>query len=274
MKRKIRNRILKKMKRLTNFSKFSSFFGLSQCMSSVSLLQKVSSVGVNAKSDSLQNYDKLVRDIRESDRSNDDVVTSSATTAAAAASNNRSTTIVDSIKSIKDSVSLSRDDLWSLCPILLYQLTAPTSLERTGCVNNALLLDNVHSHHLSNHADHEHDDRTLGKRYFCSLLTTISICMRCNSAEYFSFFASVKRQMNLINCLLSLSIDRQLRLVNFSFFMYGTCLQKKKKKAICTHTCPVCLMSSMESPNFELIFFLSFCVRFSVDLCIAVNHHR
>lgn len=112
----------------------------------------MSSIGENAKIDSLQNYDKLVErihDIHEHDQSTTDGVTSL---------DNRSTTI-HSIKLIKNSVNLNKNDLWSLCPILLYQLAAPTSLERSGCVNSELLLDNVHQH------PHEyHDDRTLGKK--------------------------------------------------------------------------------------------------------------
>lgn len=121
-------------------------------MSSVSLLQKVSSIGENAKSDSVHILNKLVErihDIHELDQSTAEYVTSV---------DNRSMTI-ESIKSIKDSVHLNKDDLWSLCPILLYQLAAPTSLERNGCVNSELLLDNVHQKEI-----HEnHDDRTLGK---------------------------------------------------------------------------------------------------------------
>lgn len=111
----------------------------------------MSSIGENAKSDSLQNYDKLVDriyDIHGHDQSTVDGVTSS---------DNRSMAI-DSIKSIKDNVNLNKNDLWSLCPILLYQLAAPSSLERSGCVSSELVPDNFH-HDIHVH----HDDRTLGK---------------------------------------------------------------------------------------------------------------
>lgn len=122
-------------------------------MSSVSLLQRVSSIEENAKSDSLQKYDKLVErihDIHENVQSTADGVTSF---------DNRSTTI-ESIKSIKNGVNLNKNDLWSLCPILLYQLVAPTSLERSGCINSEHLPYNQRGHDIHVH----HDDRTLGKR--------------------------------------------------------------------------------------------------------------
>lgn len=123
----------------------------------------MSSNGENAKSDNLQNYDKLVEqihhhhdDVHEHDQHHQ---SSAATADGVTSFDNRSMTI-ETIKSIKDSVNLNKNDLWSLCPILLYQLAAPTSLERSGCVNSELLLDNVHkNHHV------HHDDRTLGKEF-------------------------------------------------------------------------------------------------------------
>lgn len=131
-------------------------------MSSVSLLLKVSSIGENAKSDSLQNYDKLVERVHSHEHDHQSSADSGVTSF-----DNRSLTI-ESIKSIKDNVNLNKNDLWSLCPMLLYQLTAPTSLERSGCVNSELLLGNVHQEiHV------HHDDRALGKNIFQFACDTI-----------------------------------------------------------------------------------------------------
>lgn len=123
-------------------------------MSSVSLLQRVSSIGQTVKSDNLQNLQNLVERIHGNHEHDHD---QSSADNGMASSDNRSLTI-ESMKSIKDSVNLNKNDLWSLCPILLYQLAAPTSLERSGCVNGDLLRDNNH-HDI--HA--QQDDRTLGK---------------------------------------------------------------------------------------------------------------
>lgn len=42
-------------------------------------------------------------------------------------------------KEIKNGVMLNTGDLYSICPILLYQLAAPTSLERSGCIDSSLI---------------------------------------------------------------------------------------------------------------------------------------
>lgn len=81
-----------------------------------------------------------------------------------------------SIDSIKENLFLNSQDLALLCPILLYKLTAPTSNERVGCIENGLLSINGVGDFDSDH-DHGHDfegsdeDRTLGKVFtMCSLL--------------------------------------------------------------------------------------------------------
>lgn len=70
---------------------------------------------------------------------------------------------IETIKSIKGSINVERNDLYSVCPILLYQLTAPkSSPERDGCIATALLSANKpHEHHV--HIDFNETDRQLGE---------------------------------------------------------------------------------------------------------------
>lgn len=67
---------------------------------------------------------------------------------------------INELDQLKESVQIKENDLWSICPILLYQLAATTSLERSGCIHSDILLDE--SHH--NHQPHviELEDRSLG----------------------------------------------------------------------------------------------------------------
>lgn len=65
----------------------------------------------------------------------------------------------DSIQSIKENLILNSNDLWAICPILLYYATAPTTLERSGCIGSSLVPLNLHDH---NHNHIEAEDRTLG----------------------------------------------------------------------------------------------------------------
>lgn len=74
--------------------------------------------------------------------------------------NNKSS--INELDQLKETVQIKENDLWSICPILLYQLAATTSLERSGCIKNDILLDE--SHH--NHQQHiiELEDRSLGNK--------------------------------------------------------------------------------------------------------------
>lgn len=57
-------------------------------------------------------------------------------------------TSIETIRSIKESINLEASDLWSVCPILLYQLTKPNnSSERSGCITTALLPSDTHHDH-------------------------------------------------------------------------------------------------------------------------------
>lgn len=118
-------------------------------MSSVSLISKISS---NHDTTTIQqNYKKILDEVRGQpntvNKQSNNLI------------NNRTT--IDSIKSIKENLNLTKNDLWSLCPILLYQLAAPTSLERSGCINSTLLLTDVH-HHENAHDEYVETSRMLG----------------------------------------------------------------------------------------------------------------
>lgn len=73
--------------------------------------------------------------------------------------NNKSS--INELDQLKEIVQIKENDLWSICPILLYQLAATTSLERSGCINNDILLDE--SHHHQQHII-EIEDRNLGNK--------------------------------------------------------------------------------------------------------------
>lgn len=97
---------------------FNRFYVYFQCVSSVSLMSKFSSNTLDSKSKkTIENYDNLVENMRI---------------------NKGNTSTNDSINSIRNILNLNKNDLWSMCPLILYQLTAPT--ERAGCVDKNLLL--------------------------------------------------------------------------------------------------------------------------------------
>lgn len=66
----------------------------------------------------------------------------------------------DSTDLNKKNLFLDKIDLLSLCPILLYQLAAPTSIERSGCIKTEslpTLPQEFHSHEHFQYNDHGHD---------------------------------------------------------------------------------------------------------------------
>lgn len=77
-------------------------------------------------------------------------------------------TSIEAIKSIKENIHLGENDLWSLCPILLYQLIAPNSLERSGCITTPLSPSDLHHDHHTIHYEFGETDRRLGKLFFFS----------------------------------------------------------------------------------------------------------
>lgn len=71
----------------------------------------------------------------------------------------KSSDTINAIKSIKENITLGKNDLWSLCPILLYQMAAPTKLERSGCITTQLLPSENHP----NYIDALETDRKMGE---------------------------------------------------------------------------------------------------------------
>lgn len=66
----------------------------------------------------------------------------------------------ETLQSIKENLILNSKDFWAICPILLYYATAPTSLERSGCIGSSLVPVDLHNHHYDD--QFEAEDRTLG----------------------------------------------------------------------------------------------------------------
>lgn len=95
--------------------------------------------------------------------------------------NNGDTSTNDSINSIRRNLNLSKHDLWSMCPILLYQLSQPTPLERTGCVDENLLLS-THEHFDDDCFDCSESNRTLG-----TLISSIEYSIENNLKNFIGF---------------------------------------------------------------------------------------
>lgn len=141
-----------------------SFFSVGfhpQCISSVYLLSQVGTTQNAGNKESIKKYDFIINEMRGQSKSSNELnsVKSSDTT-----DNKKS---IEAIKSIKENINLGKNDLWSLCPILLYQLVAPTELERSGCITTTSLLP-AGLHHKHDH-DHDHTgetDRKMGKHIF------------------------------------------------------------------------------------------------------------
>lgn len=80
------------------------------CISSLDLISRVSS-----------NNPVIIHDIEHGDKTNDTIKTH-----------------------IHKDVLVNSNDLYNICPILLYHLAAPTSLERSGCINDSLITSKIH----------------------------------------------------------------------------------------------------------------------------------
>lgn len=65
----------------------------------------------------------------------------------------------------KENLYLNSEDMIAICPILLYQMTAGTSKERSGCISSSLIPHDFYAHHghADDYGEGGSDDRTLGK---------------------------------------------------------------------------------------------------------------
>lgn len=125
-----------------------------QCLSSIDLISRVSSM---THAD-LDNSTKLTENRTQI---NSAAAPSNSTSLKDPAATNLTTSNQTTlINSIKENLFLKRQDLWSICPIILYQLTASSSLERSGCIDPAWVpADTNHHHHTLVYAE---ESRTLG----------------------------------------------------------------------------------------------------------------
>lgn len=139
-----------------------------QCISSVSLLSNIAASTEPANMDNLEHYKDLINEMKgQSARPNVTAAYGNNNTQSAQLTSSSSS--IEAIKSIKDRISVERNDLYSVCPILLYQLTVPkTSAERDGCITTELLpADKHHEHHIHvNHSYGAESDRGLGKHHY------------------------------------------------------------------------------------------------------------
>lgn len=122
--------------------------------------------------ESIQNYEKILSEIRGQSKLSNQL------------NNIKSTdtidnqTSIETIRSIKETIKLDKNDFWSLCPILLYQLIAPTSLERSGCITASLLPAELYHDHQ--HGNETETDRKMGKQrkfFIVSEIKVFGICM-------------------------------------------------------------------------------------------------
>lgn len=125
-----------------------------QCISSVSLVSQVGSTQNAGNNESIKKYEKIINEIRGQSKPSNELNSKPTDT-----TDNQ--TSIEAIKSIKENIKLGKNDLWSLCPILLYQLAVPNESNRSGCVTMPLLSGEMHHH------DHDHGmvetDRKMGK---------------------------------------------------------------------------------------------------------------
>lgn len=131
-----------------------------QCLSSMEFIRRISSVNKIVKSDtnSSEPATKLI--------SNGHSSINSTTPSSSQSSLNQT------IDQIKSNLLLNAKDLVAICPILLYQMTAATSTERSGCIRSDSVPANFNNGHFDRSdrgvdeqqmLEDEHNDRVLGK---------------------------------------------------------------------------------------------------------------
>lgn len=133
-----------------------------QCLSSIDFISRVSSERHDNRSQSVKAHEPHENNGVQGHKNADATVTSTNLSplngTGATVTDNRTT----AINSIKENLFLNRNDLWAICPILLYQLTAASSLERSGCIDPDWLPADLHHHHHL----HEQESRTWGRHIF------------------------------------------------------------------------------------------------------------
>lgn len=122
----------------------------------MSLVSKTVAAQSADNSNSVQNYEKIINEIKGQSKLSNKLNSIKPTDTI------DNETSIETIRSIKETIKLGKNDLWSLCPILLYQLVAPTPLERSGCITASLLPTVLHEDHT--HGPETETDRKMGKQ--------------------------------------------------------------------------------------------------------------
>lgn len=120
----------------------------------MSLVSQVGSTQNADNNESIKKYEKIINEIRGQSKPSNELNSKPTDTT-------DNETSIEAIKSIKENIKLGKNDLWSLCPILLYQLAVLNETDRSGCATMPLLSGELHHH------DHDHTmietDRKMGK---------------------------------------------------------------------------------------------------------------
>lgn len=176
----------------------------SHCISSVDLLHRMSGNPVNFKSSNIPNI--------ASEQSHNTTLVN----------NKNKTTDDDGNVVKKDSMFLSEDDLWAVCPVLLFHNTAQTSTEKSGCITDEMIPPS-HYHHNIPHNDIE-NNRGLVWFYSSMSVLIASLCgllgvavIPCMENRFYNQF---------LQFLVSLAVgtltgDALLHLLPHSFMTYG-----------------------------------------------------
>ncbi|XP_055321882.1 zinc transporter foi isoform X2 [Sitodiplosis mosellana] len=135
------------------------------CISSVSLVSQVGSTQNADNNQNIKKYEKIINEIRGQSKPSNELNSKPTDT-----TDNK--TSIEAIKSIKEQIKLGKNDLWSLCPILLYQLAVPNQSDHSGCVTMPLLSSELHHHD----DDHLETDRQMVWIYASLSIIVASLC--------------------------------------------------------------------------------------------------
>lgn len=111
----------------------------------MSLLKNIAESQDHINTGNIERYDELISQLKG--QAAGTVVGSNSTQAS-----------IEAIESIKASITVERNDLYSVCPILLYQLTTE---KRDGCITSLLSANKNHKHHV--HIEPNEANRQMGE---------------------------------------------------------------------------------------------------------------
>lgn len=73
-------------------------------------------------------------------------------------------------------ITINAEMMWNICPILLYQLTSQSQLERDGCIQTELVSSVAHSQHSVVSSDEHEQERGLVWIYSTIAVLGVSLC--------------------------------------------------------------------------------------------------